>query len=47
LLGCGRGGVRPVRDRGDDGDVGAQPEEELERLAEDVVVLDEDDPDRL
>ena len=26
---------------------GAQPEQQLERLAEDLVVLDEDDPDRL
>ena len=30
----------------DDLDVGAQPEQQLERLAEDVVVLDEDDADR-
>ena len=36
----------PVADRSDDVHVGAQPEEELECLAEDGVVLDEHDPNR-
>ena len=35
-----------VADRGDDLDVGPHAEQELERLAEDVVVLDEEDADR-
>ena len=34
-----------VGERGDDLDLGSQPEQELERLAEDVVVLDESDAD--
>jgi len=38
--------VVPVLDRGDDLDVRPHPEEQLERLAEDSVVLDEGDADR-
>ncbi len=38
--------IVPVSDGGDDLDVGAEPEQELERLAEDLVVLDEHDADR-
>ena len=43
-----RGGYRggAVPDRGDDLDVAAHPEQELESIAEDVVVLDEHDPHR-
>jgi len=36
-----------VLDRRDDLDVRAEPEQELERLAEDLVVLDERDSDDL
>ena len=35
-----------VADRRDDLEVGSHTEQELERLAEDLVVLDEEDPDR-
>ena len=41
-----RAAARAVVDRRDDLDVVAQPEQQLERLAEDLVVLDEDDADR-
>ena len=37
--------LRAVLDGGDDVDVGAEPEQQLERLAEDLVVLDEGDAD--
>jgi hypothetical protein len=39
-----RDDVVAVLDRRDDVDVGAKPEQQLERLAEDLVVLDEGDP---
>jgi hypothetical protein len=35
-----------IRGGPDDLDVGAEPEQQLKRLAEDVVVLDQDNPDR-
>ena len=38
--------LRPISDRADHVDVRAQPEQELERLPEDVVVLDEGYTDR-
>jgi hypothetical protein len=40
-----RDDVVPVLDRRDDLDLGAQAEQELERLAEDLVVLDQGDAD--
>ena len=39
-------GLRPVADRRDDLDVGAHSQQQLERLPEDLVVLDQEDPDR-
>ena len=47
VLDAGGHGECPLGDRRDDLDVVAQPEEQLERLAEDLVVLDEDDADRV
>jgi hypothetical protein len=43
----GLDGRLALADRRDDLDVVAQAEEQLERLAEDVVVLDEQDADRV
>src|SRR5204862_7186994 len=40
-------GLRPVGHRGDDGHVGTKAEQELQRVPEHVVVLHEDDADRL
>jgi hypothetical protein len=45
VLDAGRHGCSAVGDRRDDLDVVAEREQQLERLAEDVVVLDEEDPD--
>jgi len=47
VLERGLDGRLAFTDGGDDLDVRAEGEEQLERLAEDVVVLDEQDADRV